>query len=134
MERVYLPTETSGKKIKELLDAVERQGYDTDNVQLGKSWEEFLMDVPNNSVVVVYSVDFFPSLMELLSTLAQLQERGITLKSLQEPWLSGEVRSTTDFLLKLRSLALVLHQKRTQQGMARAAAQGRHAGRPRKRV
>lgn len=134
MELLYFYPQCSFKVLKQALEAFETAGYDTDALRLGIAWDEFLKEIPDHSTVVVYSVDFFPSLMELLSTLATLQERGITLRSLQEPWLNQEVGSTTDFLLKLKELALTLHQNRTQQGLARAAAQGRHAGRPRKRT
>ena len=109
---------------------MEKGKYVIDTLQFGKSWEEFVREVPDGATVVVYSVDFFPSLMELLGAMAALAERGITLKSLQEPWLSEEVGSTADFLVKLKTLASRLHQRRTRQGLQKAKQAGKRLGRP----
>lgn len=129
MLHIYIPSGYSTPKIKELL-AIETSLP----IQFGLSWEDFLNEVPDHSTVVVYSVDFFPSLMELLATLAQLQERAITLKSIQEPWLSEPVSSTTDFLIRLRELAFTLHATQTKRGLQKARTAGKTIGRPRKTV
>ena len=130
MEYVFVPKIASLQELKQHTEAFEQIGCKLDAVAIGSSWGEFVAKVPDGATVVVYSVDFFPSLMELLSTLAALQEREITLRSLQEPWLSQEVGSTADFLLKLRTLAVRLHQNRTRQGLQKARAAGKTLGRP----
>ena len=134
MTYLYIQAQQPFAQIKKTTAVFEAAGYDTDAVRLGVSWEEFLGGVPDGATVVVYSVDFFPSLMELLSTLAALQERRIVLKSIKEPWLGEPVGSTAEFLFKLKELAVALHQNRTQQGIAKARAAGKRIGRPRKRA
>ena len=130
MTYTYIDPEASVAQLRKSLDAFEQAGLDADKTQIGPSFEAACKRIPDRSVVVVYSVDFFPSLMELLSTLAALQERGIALRSLQEPWLSEETGSTAEFLLKLRTLAVRLHQNRTRQGLQKARAAGKQLGRP----
>lgn len=130
MTYLYIPTKQKFSEVKKISVNFECKGYDTDKIHFGQSWDNFAGEVPDGATIVVYSVDFFPSLMELLSTLAALQERGIVLKSLQEPWLSEKIGSTTDFLLKLKELALLLHTNRTRAGLAKARAAGKTLGRP----
>ena len=126
----YIDPEVSVAQLRKSLDAFEEAGYDVERTLIGPSFEAACRRMPNGATVVVLSVDFFPSLMELLGTLAALQERGITLQSLQEPWLGQKVGSTADFLLRLRELAFRLHQNRTRQGLQKAKQAGKRSGRP----
>ena len=130
MTYTYIDPEVSVAQLRKSLDAFEQAGFDADKTVVGPSFDRFLTTVSDRSTVVVHSVDFFSSLMELLSTLAALQERGITLRSLQEPWLNEKVESTADFLVKLKQLASRLHQRRTRQGLQKARAAGKTLGRP----
>ena len=126
----YISTCDRYSELRTVIEAFSQREKTIDRVCIGTAWGAFVKEVPNGATVVVYSVDFFSSLMELLSTLAALQERGITLRSLQEPWLSEETGSTAEFLLKLRTLAVRLHQNRTRQGLQKARAAGKQLGRP----
>ena len=130
MTYTYIDPEVSVAQLRKSLDAFEAAGYDAERTLIGPSLAGACRRMPDGATVVVRSVDFFPSLMELLSTLAALQERGIVLQSLQEPWLNEKVGSTADFLLKLRTLAVRLHQNRTRQGLQKAHAAGKQSGRP----
>lgn len=132
MTSIFIPSARSLAELKTITAALEAAGYDTDTARFGVAWDEFLKELPDHSTVVVYSVDFFSSLMELLSTLAQLHERGIALRSIQEPWLSEPVDTTTDLLIHLRELAFTLHATQTKQGLQKARTAGKQIGRPRK--
>ena len=130
MTYTYIDPEVSVAQLRRSLDAFEDAGYDPDRTLIGPSVPEVARRLPIGSTLVVRSVDFFPSLNELLGTLAALHERKITLRSLQEPWLGEPVADTAQFLEKLRLLALKIHQNRTRAGVAAAQARGVRIGRP----
>ena len=112
--------------------AFEAAGYDPDRLRFGPSLSAFARSIPQGSTVVVLSLACFPSLMELFSTLSELSDRRIALRSVAEPWLSQEVSQTADLLARLRELAAQMHTERTKAGLAKARAEGRTPGRPRK--
>jgi DNA invertase Pin-like site-specific DNA recombinase len=86
------------------------------------------------SVVVVWAADRLvrTGIEELLKVTRLLKERGVTLVSVREPWLSGS-DATAELLLAIAGwMAAQESQRRSDRikaGLARRAAEGGHIGR-----
>lgn len=128
--KIFIPDSISIQEIKAIIDQVEKTNPEANNIIVGQNIDNVINTLQKGDTIVVNSLNFFPSLIDLLTTLSELQERGITLTSITEPWLNQEISSTADFLEKLRALAIVLHQNRTLLGIRKARAAGKQLGRP----
>ena len=126
----FVPSLPTLSQVNLLTAALTAQGVDPARIRVGPSFDDFVDALPAESTLVVYSVDFFPSLTELLTAFERLSERGIVLHSIAEPWLSARPSSTADLLIHLRHLANKIHTARTRQGLLKAQQAGKRLGRP----
>jgi DNA invertase Pin-like site-specific DNA recombinase len=90
--------------------------------------------------ILVWKLDRFSreGIINTMSYIKQLKERGIWLKSMTEGWLDTSQEGMTDIILAIMSWAAAEERKkisdRTKAGIARRRAIGQwHGGRPKKR-
>ncbi|GAA1661918.1 recombinase family protein [Microbacterium lacus] len=86
-----------------------------------------------DELLVVSSDRLSPNLAHLVSTVADLTDRGVVFRSLSEPALctTAEIPAGPgEVLLALQHLQRRLRGVETRAGMVSASAQGRHPGRP----
>lgn len=129
MIKVFVPGGTSFENIKLIIGEIEALQIAPDATQIGGKFDEMIASLKAGDTVIVYSLNFMASLIDLLSTTSKLDELEITLKSIKEPWIDDELTDTRDLFEKLSTLAQAMHSSRTREGLTKARAKGTKLGR-----
>lgn len=129
MIKVFVPSELSFEEIKNIITDIEAAKIVPDATQIGGKFDEMIATMSAGDTIVVHSLDFMASLTDLLTTVAHLDDREITLKSIKEPWIDDELTDTRDLFDRLSELAQSMHSTRTLAGLKKARAKGKKLGR-----
>ena len=120
--RLYIPTGRSLVEAQETLERLAARGVTPTQIAVGQEFSAFIAFLEQGDELWVESLECFSSLLDLLAVAG----RGVTIRSLDEPWFS---ELSTQTLEKLYNLGTSLHAARTRKGLARAATKGRLPGR-----
>ncbi|MEG1649579.1 MAG: recombinase family protein [Rikenellaceae bacterium] len=129
MEKGYIQSVASVSEFQSIVNIMNSAGIESDNIYINQSFEDFVKTLDKGDRVVVFSLDFFTSISELISVTISLVDKNIEFESLSEPWYS--ISSDNILLLSgINELGARLRAKRTLVGLAKAKAAGKKLGRP----
>ena len=136
----YCRISTRAQNFNLQLDALNREGCDKifkDTVSGSKSsrpgLDEMLNNLRKGDIVIVYKLDRLGrSLRHLVELINDFSDRGVGLKSLNDPvdTTSAQGRLITNLFASIAEFERELIQERTKAGLDAARARGRKGGRP----
>ena len=136
----YCRISTRAQNFDLQLDALNREGCDKifkDTVSGSKSsrpgLDEMLKNLRQGDIVIVYKLDRLGrSLRHLVELINDFSDRGVGLKSLNDPvdTTSAQGRLITNLFASIAEFERELIQERTTAGLDAARARGRKGGRP----
>lgn len=108
---LYASSDWPEDELNLVLAEFEAAGYDLGHRCMARSVLEAAGQLPSGSVLVVYTMGLFSSIDEFLELLVRLQERGVLLQSLKEPWVNEPIRDHAYCVEKFRKEMSVLQNK-----------------------
>lgn len=109
MTKAYIPTNGSLKEIQAAILTVQQLGLDKQHTYIGGSFDTFAKNLNNGDTALVHSLDIFNSITQILAKTTEMQEKGITLNSIKEPWFNNPNITSKELLLKLFQLGAAIH-------------------------
>ena len=107
---VYLPAVSALDELQQMSAAVASAGLENAPAQVGGSLADWLRGLPQNTEAWTYSLAEFRSVTELIAQNEALAERGVVLRSIQEPWFNAPDSSSRQTLVELFRLGAKLHR------------------------
>ncbi|MEG1648344.1 MAG: recombinase family protein [Rikenellaceae bacterium] len=102
---------------------------DLENIVINEEFYSFVKSLQRGDCVVIYSLSVFGSILELLTAVVNLEEKGIKIESVSEPWFN-DYNSNISFVKGLNDIGRKLVGIRTKKGLGKARAKGQKLGRP----
>lgn len=124
MIKVYIPSICSLSQVEAMIHRIEDSGVEIGEVIIEDSFDEFMAHLDGEDTAMVYSLDCFASMIDLLSAAGS-----VVICSLMEPWFSEPVRDTRRYLAQLHELSVAIHAERTNRGLRKARQSGKILGR-----
>ena len=110
MIKIFIPSSIPFKELSSVIRAVEAAGYDKNQAFVGANFNEFAAQFRRGDTAVVYSLKAFSSVTEILSVVERLEQQGVELHSMAEPWFQDPRTTTKQMLVELFRLAEQIHQ------------------------
>ncbi|MEG0815198.1 MAG: recombinase family protein [Mucinivorans sp.] len=129
MKKGYIQSINSVVEFQEVVAAMNKVGIQANDIAINPSFSDFIQTASAGDCVVVYNLDFFQSLAELMDTTIELAQRDITIQSLSDTWynISPEM---ANLLIGIHNFDKRIRANRTRQGLSKAKADGKILGRP----
>lgn len=124
MIKVYIPAICSLSQVETMIHQIEASGVEIGEVVIEDSFGEFMAHLDAQDTAMVYSLDCFASMIDLLSAAGS-----VVIRSVKEPWFSEPVQNTRRYLAKLHDLSVAIHAARTNRGLRKARQNGKILGR-----
>lgn len=129
MKKGYIQSIGSVLELQQIVKAMNDVGVSSDNIFIEPSFSTFVRSVASGESVVVYNLDFFSSLSDLMNFTIELAQRGVYIESLSEPWYSVSPEMVS-LLRGVNSFGQRIRASRTRAGLSKAKAEGKILGRP----
>lgn len=109
MQKIFIPTTKSTREIMEAIKLVEKLGMPKDDTYIGGSFSEFAAKLKTGDTAVVKTLKIFASINEILEQTNALANRGVELRSIDEPWFGTKKLTAKEFAAKLFTLGVSIH-------------------------
>lgn len=129
MRKGYLHSVNSVSELQLILGKMNKANVDLENIVINEELNSFVNSLQDGDCMVVYSLDIFGSILELLNFVTDFENKGIKIESISDEWFN-DYQSSMPVLRGLNDVGRRMVGIRTKKGLGRAKASGKKLGRP----
>ncbi|MEG0602058.1 MAG: hypothetical protein RR499_03325, partial [Mucinivorans sp.] len=107
MNKIFI---LNNNNIQSILQLTQQLQLDKHNTFIGNSFDTFAKNLNPGDTALVYSLNCFNSITQILDRKTKLQQQNITLQSIKEPWFNNPNISNTELLKNLLELGTNIHK------------------------
>lgn len=109
MQKVFIPSTHSLVELQKIIDIVDGLSLPKEDIFIGGTFDKFIRTLSSGDTAIIYSLEIFNSIIEILGTMNDLTDRGVKFISIKEPWFNNEKVSGKDVLIELFNLGSRIH-------------------------
>lgn len=130
MRKGFIAPKVSAGDMLKMIDQLKEYDVAVENITIGKEFNEFINSVNSgDSIIVISFTDIFGSLTELFTKAIDMANRGIEMRSVNEPNIVFD-NEQIELMKQLNKLGYELRTIRTKIGLTKARESGKRLGRP----
>ncbi|MEG0656260.1 MAG: hypothetical protein RR465_04495 [Mucinivorans sp.] len=109
MKKVFVPSTKSITELTTTIKMIENLGLAKEQTFIGGSFDKFVDKLTDGDTALVFSLTMFNSITEILAQMNAMQEHGVKLESISEPWFNNPKTTSKELLTELFKLGNKIH-------------------------
>lgn len=109
MKKVFIPSTHSLGELQAIIEIVDGLALPKEDIFIGGTFDKFMQTLKSGDMAIVYSLEIFNSITQILGTMSELNSRGVKFSSIKEPWFNNDKVSGREMMIELFNLGSRIH-------------------------